>query len=102
MKLYTVREISRIHNIPIPTIQGRCIILNFKKTAIIYGKRKSSLPKYLLDEKEVQQIIDFKPRKYGFKTEKTKNKILIPEVIYVTRETEIIHSKLNFLTLEQL
>ena len=26
----------------------------------------------------------------------------IPEIIYVTRTTEILHSKLNFLTLEQL
>ena len=31
-----------------------------------------------------------------------KSKVFDPEIIYVTRTTEILHSKLNFLTLEQL
>lgn len=84
-KLYTIKEISDMFNIPTSTLRVRCLNKGYLPRTF-KGKHQ-----YMLTDFEAKEILDKKHKKEAY-----------PEIIYVTRTTEIYHSKLNFLTLEQL
>lgn len=81
---YTLKQISADYGIDIQTLKYRCVKNNL--TPIVYN----GLYQYALNINDVGLIIE------------KQNRYNVPEVVYVTRTTEIIHSKLNFLSLEQL
>ena len=74
------------------TLSKSAIQFRVEKLRIPYRERMITgfLKQRLFTEGEVSQIVNYKSKEFN------------PEIIYVTRTTEILHSKLNFLTLEQL
>jgi hypothetical protein len=85
-KMYTLKEINQIFNVPIRTLLNLCLKYDYRP--ICYkGKYQ-----YLLTYKQAQTITDYTLRR----------KEELPTIIYVTRTTEIYQSKLNFLELHQL
>ena len=83
--LYTISELSHRFNISKRTLAHNCGILGLRPTTH-EGKHQ-----YLLTAKQVEQICDYKERRF--------EKSNVPEVIYVTRTIEILESKMNFIDL---
>lgn len=85
-KMYTLKDINEIFNVPIRTLLNRC--LKYDLRPICHNGKYQ----YLLTFKQAQKITEYSLRR----------KEALPEIIYVTRTTEIYQSKLNFLELNQL
>lgn len=79
-KLYTIKEISDMFNIPTSTLRVRCLNKGYIPRTY-KGKHQ-----YMLTDFEAKEVLDKKHKKDTY-----------PEIIYVTRTTEIYHSKLNFM-----
>ena len=92
--LYTSKEVAEMFNITPRAVNERIKIKRIKPYTFAGGTL------FLFD---VEMIKAIKKKK-----EKLSNAILndvgfdVKEIIYVTRTTEILHSKLNYLSLEQL
>jgi len=91
-KLYGTIEMSKILGVSRCSLSELCLRKKMVKTGKGY-KLSLNLWKNILLKKHRQKLYKIEPK------EKVKP---IPEVIYVTRTTEIIHSKMNFLELNQL
>ena len=84
LRRYTLKEISDCYGISISTLKWRC----FKNNLVPI--KHNGLHQFALTFADVYLVID------------KDNENPFQEIIYITRTTEILHSKLNFLTLEQL
>lgn len=86
LEYFTVAEVSKLHKIPKSTVKYRCQRLMINP--IIHFGRKT----YVLCRSEIEAIVN-----YSF-----LENVKVPEIIYVTRTTEIYESKLNYLNENQL
>jgi hypothetical protein len=91
-RLYGTTEMSKILGISRVSLSELC---ERKKIAKVKNSYRLSIDLW-------KSILLKKHRKKLYKIEPKEKSKPTPEVIYVTRTTEILHSKLNFLTLEQL
>lgn len=89
-KLYTLRQIAVYLKTAQSTAYDRAKSLGILSERVMVLKRKLYTEDHFLKLK--QSFEDYRFRRSGY----------VPEIIYVTRTTEIYQSKMNFLTLEQL
>lgn len=90
-KLYTLRQLAVFLQSKDSTVYDRANYLGILSERVVVDKRKLYTEEHYLKLK--QSFENYRFRASGYK---------VPEIIYVTRTTEIYQSKLNFLTLEQL
>lgn len=90
-KLYTLRQLAVFLQSKDSTVYDRANSLGILSERVVVEKRKLYTEEHYLKLK--QSFEDYRFRRSGYK---------VPEIIYVTRTTEIYQSKLNFLELNQL
>ena len=87
MTTYTLKEVAHILGLSNEAIAYRSKILGYEKKGTVY----------LFNESQLHNIMNFRKQRL---ITNFKNEVIYTKTVYQT--TEILHSKLNFLTLEQL
>lgn len=90
-KLYTLRQLAVFLQSKDSTVYDRANSLGILSERVVVEKRKLYTEEHYLKLK--QSFENYRFTASGYK---------VPEIIYVTRTTEIYQSKLNFLELHQL
>jgi len=83
---WSLKDVAKAYGMSIENLRFRCRRLGIKPTT--YNGNYV----YRLNQIDIDRVVELFKRKDD----------VFPEIIYVTRTTEILQSKLNFLTLEQL
>jgi hypothetical protein len=86
LQTWDLKAISHAYGMSKENLRYRCQKLN------IHPINYKGKYEYRLNSIDIDRILAMVQRKTD----------TLPSIIYVTRTTEILHSKLNFLTLEQL